>query len=458
MKENFISTLKTDKYMIGDYVPYYDEIIAMVQHSRIVSEENAKRYIEQFKNEYFAAIVDYNLNFAGFIGIKDINYVDMSCNLVFGTILDMSAEDKADIRSTYESWIGHTLKIWNFDGFNLPLYEFESEKIKALDGFNFNKREIVEKIAIYDDDYRKRKSRLCAYVYIQTLCRKDKRCVLKVQVVNSKKRTEILDGINEYIEYLKRFRILYVFVRCSSLDEEVIEVLSSSYSKFVLRAAIPCSELRKGTLCDRLIYENTYSLEKDAYSIDYEPLLRDESILKQKDISDSMIIKLDENYRLISPYSSEFDDEKVLKGYIEAMRDRFYFAEPAGECGYILQKGDNSYGLTKALNDFDYVIVGKENNFVGYIDVKKRDIYGRAIYTSIAIAPKYQNKGIGTVAYSAFLEELFKRGVASVTSFVPANNIPAIKLYEKCAKPVGKVKNNYEELIVYSSVNTALLA
>lgn len=180
----------------------------------------------------------------------------------------------------------------------------------------------------------------------------------------------------------------------------------------------------------------------------------------------SPIIELFDGYRLVSPKvfkEQSIDINKVLSGHIEAMQNRERFTIPLGEDKYILQKGNENYGIFKALANYNYVLLDERNNYCGFIKIIRTNANNKNAEIEIGIDPKLQGKGLGTAVINKFYDELFSIGYASVTSVVFEFNNPSIKLHEKVAELKGIRLESYYingklwDMILYSKINDTVV-
>ena len=119
------------------------------------------------------------------------------------------------------------------------------------------------------------------------------------------------------------------------------------------------------------------------------------------------------------------------------MQNRNNFSIPLGEDKYILQKGNEKYGVYKAMMNYNYIILDKNNNYSGYINILRNNANSKNAEIEIGIVPSLQHKGMGTRVITQFYNELFSVGYASVTSTVFEFNKPSLKLHEKVAELNG---------------------
>lgn len=91
--------------------------------------------------------------------------------------------------------------------------------------------------------------------------------------------------------------------------------------------------------------------------------------------------------------------------------------------------------FSKQKPDFDYYILEKDGNVIGYcglIQYNKKDGYNRTKEISIMIKQGYTNHSIGTKAVKFLLEIAIKRGIKVLFAGICAENNPSIALFKKC--------------------------
>jgi ribosomal protein S18 acetylase RimI-like enzyme len=86
-----------------------------------------------------------------------------------------------------------------------------------------------------------------------------------------------------------------------------------------------------------------------------------------------------------------------------------------------------------------FIFYGSKN--VGYVSYETNK--NEAYLNSIAILPKYQNKGIGTRAVSMINKILNKQGIRDAWLVVHPENLQAVRVYEKNGFKLQKKILNY---------------
>ena len=149
----------------------------------------------------------------------------------------------------------------------------------------------------------------------------------------------------------------------------------------------------------------------------------------------------------------------IIDGHINALKNRYNFSIPLGEDKYIFQKGNGLYGISKDVLNYTYILLDKNNNYSGYINVLRNNANKNNAEIEIGIKPGLQSKGLGKRVLTEFYDQLFSIGYASVTSAVFSFNEPSLKLHEKVAKLDGiRIESYYIngklwDMSFYSKIN-----
>ena len=119
-------------------------------------------------------------------------------------------------------------------------------------------------------------------------------------------------------------------------------------------------------------------------------------------------------------------------------------------------------GLVSSRMDLHFAIADKiDDQYLGTVSLKNIDLDNRNAEFAIAIRKAAQGKGVGHKATILILKKAFNEiGLQRVYLNVFANNVPAIKLYEKCGFIYeGEFRNhilidgNYFDLKWYGILN-----
>lgn len=95
------------------------------------------------------------------------------------------------------------------------------------------------------------------------------------------------------------------------------------------------------------------------------------------------------------------------------------------------------------LSDTLYLVVRDSGKIVGYCGLLQS--FDEADITNVAVAPEYQNRGVGQRMLQELMNRGRARGIGRYTLEVRVSNASAIHLYQKLGfEPVGIRKNFYE--------------
>ncbi len=110
--------------------------------------------------------------------------------------------------------------------------------------------------------------------------------------------------------------------------------------------------------------------------------------------------------------------------------------------------GERGYGMNAFIelinkNNFFYIVQSKEK-IIGYVLAGKIN-KNETKLISIAISPKFQNKGIGSKLIEHLFEEIKENNLNQINLEVRENNKKAIKFYKKMGfKEAGEKIDYYE--------------
>lgn len=250
--------------------------------------------------------------------------------------------------------------------------------------------------------------------------------------------------INRYIEYVHKLNVYNVMFEVNGSNENMIKSMLLSEMKYC--GLIPFGACSENSIESKYMFQHVPDMEQ-RYGIiipDNKSILISLLDTKKKEIEE--YIELQNRFKLISPRilkKEKISVDSVLAGHIKAMQNREKFAIPLGEDKYMLQKGNENYGIFKAFMNYTYIILDEKNNYAGYINILRTNANGKNAEIEIGVNPMIQHKGLGTMVINRFYDELFSVGYASVTSAVFEFNIPSLKLHEKVAKLDGVRLDSY---------------
>lgn len=272
--------------------------------------------------------------------------------------------------------------------------------------------------------------------------------------------SELPSIIDDYINYVHELNVYNVMFAVNGSNKNMIDLIAKTEMEYY--GLIPFGSCSENNIESNFMFQHIPNMKKREDIIIPENKSIPVSLLdtKKKEIEEN--IELQNGFNLISPKVLEKENisvDDVLEGHIKAMQNRNQFTIPLGEDKYMLQKGNENYGLFKTFMNYTYIILDKENNYAGYINILRTNANGKNAEIEIGVNPMIQHKGLGTIVINRFYDELFSVGFASVTSAVFEFNIPSLKLHEKVAKLNGVrldsyyINNSLWNIKYYSKVN-----
>lgn len=447
----FIPKLYTDNFMIGSFDVYLDKSKGLIEKNK-----NLEGLLNKMPTSLRASIVSKEDNsYLGFISVLNMNNENSYTSLVL--VLEKTLEEAKtnEIVDKYKEFLLNDLGIADIKDYLLVNGDVTTEE---------NHDVISVDILLSDDDLRdgideKEKAKLIEEGYnipnLQIPCTimDDNECVgligltnliwsnrrANLQVFVDKEKDEsyirdvIPDVIDEYLNYVHNRNLYNISMSVSGSDTNMMNVILDSNMNFY--ASIPYASNYKGNA------ESNYLFQSYPNMIKENDLYLPENKIVTGEISKDFksVIDLGNGYIAMSPKvfkENNIDLNKIVNSHMNAMQDRDRFTIPLGEDKYIIQEGNGNYGISKAVNNYTYVMLDKDMNYVGYTNILRENALNAEI--EMALRPEYQSKGIGSSMRKKFYEELFRNGYMSVSSAVFDFNNKSNGLNEKFAKFSGK--------------------
>lgn len=447
----FIPKLYTDNFMIGSFDVYLDKSKGLIEKNK-----NLEGLLDKMPTSLRASIVSKEDNsYLGFISVLNMNNENSYTSLVL--VLEKTLEEAKtnEIVDKYKEFLLNDLGIADIKDYLLVNGDVTTEE---------NHDVISVDILLSDDDLRdgideKEKAKLIEEGYnipnLQIPCTimDDNECVgligltnliwsnrrANLQVFVDKEKDEsyirdvIPDVIDEYLNYVHNRNLYNISMSVSGSDTNMMNVILDSNMNFY--ASIPYASNYKGNA------ESNYLFQSYPNMIKENDLYLPENKIVTGEISKDFksVIDLGNGYIAMSPKvfkENNIDLNKIVNSHMNAMQDRDRFTIPLGEDKYIIQEGNGNYGISKAVNNYTYVMLDKDMNYVGYTNILRENALNAEI--EMALRPEYQSKGIGSSMRKKFYEELFRNGYMSVSSAVFDFNDKSNGLNEKFAKFSGK--------------------
>ena len=447
----FIPKLYTDNFMIGSFDVYLDKSKGLIEKNK-----NLEGLLDKMPTALRASIVSKEDNsYLGFISVLNMNNENNYTSLVL--VLENSLEeDKTnEIVNKYKEFLLNDLGITDIKDYllvngkttteenhdvisvdvllsddNLRDGIDEREKAKLIEeGYNIPNLQIP--CTIMDDN------ECVGLIGLTNLIWSNRRANLQVFVDKEKDESYIRDVIpgviDEYLNYVHNRNLYNISMSVSGSDTNMMNAILDSEMNFY--ASIPYASSYIGSVESNYLFQSYPDMKKE------NGLYLPENKIATGEVSKDFksVIDLGNGYIAMSPKVFEennIDLNKIVKSHMNAMQDRDRFTIPLGEDKYIIQEGNGNYGISKAVNNYTYVMLDKDMNYVGYTNILRENALNAEI--EMALRPEYQSRGIGSSMRKKFYEELFRNGYMSVSSAVFDFNNKSNGLNEKFAKFSGK--------------------
>lgn len=485
MNSSYIEKFKTKNFTIGSFDSYQYLSKELMKRNFNLSDEEAEEIMKGMPTNYRASIVDNTGLYRGFIGLFNVDQENEIASLRFELNKTYDGEEKEEILLAYKDWVKNSLNINNFDE---EIYASPEEKEISKNYLEEKSNIIIpskmlvpgvedEILEKYKEEYNipklqipftiKSNDKVLGIVGLSSLIRSNKRANLNI-FLNKDLGEDIVNElsgyiIDDYINYVHNLNVHNVTLSVAGSDKNMLEILKNTNMNYY--GYIPFGAAANNDVESNMMFQHIPYMKRDSGILVPENIKENIELLDTDKNELDKIIDLEDGYRLVSPNAFEEEKikkEKIINGHIEAMKNRDNFTIPLGEDKYILQKGNGNYGLSKAVMNFNYVLLDKDNNYSGYINILRENANNKNAEIEIGIDPKVQNRGLGTKVINAFYDELFSVGYASVTSAVFDFNNPSIKLHDKVAQLNGIRLESYyingklHDMNYYTKVNDML--
>lgn len=460
MHEKFISKLETKQYMIGSFDAYLDMSKSLIKNNSNLSDEEVDSILKSMPTTYRAAITDRDGRYIGYIGLFHLDAQNSISSMRFEVNNNLCQEDKNEIVNEFKKYLFESLNITDIDEF---IYKTkESTEIKKTEIIPKSNIVIPSKMLVpgiseetlkkFSEDYSipklqmpftiKSSDRIIGIVGLSNLIWSNRRANLNVfldkglgSVITSELSGYI---INDYIHYIHEANVYNVTMLVNGSNQNMLDIINNTNMNYY--GQIPFGAINGGNVESNLMFQHIPNMKKANGIIIPNNKSVSLSLLDTEKKEMSKQIELDNGFKLVSPKAfgdMSIDSAKILEDHVKAMQNREGFSIPLGEDKYILQKGNENYGIVKAIMNYSYVILDENNNYSGYANILRNNASGKNAEIEIGIAPKLQHKGLGTMVINRFYDELFSIGYASVTGAVFEFNNSSLKLFEKVAKLNG---------------------
>lgn len=457
MENNFIKKFETNNFMIGSFDTYQDLTKSLIKINSKLSDEEVYEIIKSMPTTYRTSIVDKNENYIGYIGIYNVQAQYESASIRFETNKSLDENEKNEILAEYKTWLSESLNLNNIEEYiycSKEEKQIEKNHIEPKANIIIPSRLLEQGISIETLEYFqtqydipkmqmpfsiKNSDKVIGIIGLTNLIWSNRRANLNIYL-DKALGDELIDDlssviIDEYLNYVHNSNIHNVTLSVSGSDKNMLDIIKNTNMNFY--AQIPFSSINGDNIESKMMFQHIPNIKNNNGILIPDNKIERISLLETEKKELEPIIKINDEYKLVSPKVFEennIDSKKIIDGHINAMQNRQNFSIPLGEDKYILQKGNDNYGISKAVMNYNYVLLNNNNNYSGYINILRNNANNKNAEIEIGIDPKIQGQGIGTQVINKFYEELFSIGYASVTSAVFEFNNPSIKLHEKVAE------------------------
>ena len=466
MKNQYIEKFKMENFSIGSFDAYFDDVVEMISKKSNCSREEALEFLKKIPSTLRAAIVDdTKKELVGYIGLMNIDNVNSKAELVCEIISNVSNEKQEKIKRIFYNWVNQCLNIKNITNEEnlVPNDIKNTAAIKSTiilsqenisDGISEeNLKRVNEwfdsKINLsYPCSVTSKDGLFLGVIGLSNLIWSNRRANLSLYLnPQMTEDMQIVFGskvIDQYLSYVHDLNIHNVATSIDlgeKLKKEMFDLTGMS-----LFAEIPFSSLNKDNnmVESKVLYQHINNLEKTQIGLNKEQISQS-IIMTAKDKMDS-VIEIEDGYKLVSPLTfaeENINREEIVAGHILAMQNREKFSIPLGEDKFILQKGNDKYGVCKFINDFNYIVVDRNGKYAGFVNILRNSLDLKNAEIEIGIAPESQHIGLGKKVIKTFYNELFSIGYASVTSVIFDFNKPSLAFHEKVADYNGVRLESY---------------
>lgn len=466
MNQDFISKLETKHYLIGSFDTYINQSKKLIKENLKTSDKKVEEILKSMPTAYRAAIVDKKGGYIGYIGLFHVDQKNQRSSIRFEVVSDIKTKRIKEILHEFKNYLIQSLNIKDIDEFIYQTNKFvmiDKKEITPTSYITIPNQLLVNGIAEktlekFSKDYSipklqmpftiKSNDRIIGIVGLSNLIWSNKRANLNIFLDKSLGSDIVneLSGylIDDYIHYVHEANIHNITLSVNGSNHDMIDLLNKT--KMSYYGQIPFGAINNEKVESNLMFQHIPNMEKQNGIFLFENPSVSLSLLDTDKKELSSQIHLGNGFRLVSPKLFEsmgIDTQKIINDHIKAMQNREKFTIPLGEDKYFLQKGNEHYGIAKALMNYSYIILGENDNYSGYINILRENACGKNAEIEAGITPSLQHNGLGTMIVNRFYDELFSLGYASVTSAVFAFNTPSLKMCEKISQLRGIRLDSY---------------
>ena len=479
MKENFIRKLVSSNYQIGSFDVYLEEVKELIKTNSNLSDEEVEITLKSIPTTYRASILDNNNEFIGYIGLYNIDFKNDVASIRFEVNKELIKEYSNEIINTYKKYINDSINIHNFQEvicINPINTNINKMKINTIPSIIVTNNLLVSGIKDnvleeYSNLYEIPKlqmpftiinsGKVLGIIGLSNLSWSNRRANLNI-FLDQELGDDIINDlssllIDDYINYVHSSNIHNINLTIPYSNHNILDIIKNTNMNYY--GAIPFGAYYNDMLESNLLFQHIPNMEKEHIIIPENKYIEVSKFeTSKKELSPTIV--LENGVRLISPkLLTDEEISNVLKGHIKAMENRDKYTIPLGEDKSILQVGNGNYGLSKAIANYNYLVLDENKDYLGFINILRTNANNHNAEIEIGISPFSQHRHIGTKVINAFYEELFSIGYASITSSVFEFNNPSLRLHDKVAELNGIRLESYYingklwDMNIYSRVN-----
>ena len=456
----FITKLETKNYKIGSFDVFLDKSKALLE---TYCPDSTDELLKKLPTTLRASIVDKKSNdYVGFISTIDMNNQNGYTSILLETNQELKNEELEEILEEYKNFLFNDLGISQIKVLIVVNGKQIKQEHKDIISKSIQPKSENLKIGIEDQEKSRFKemgynipnlslpctlidsNQTIGIIGLTNLIWSNRRANLQM-FFNKEISDDFIQEfapkvINEYLQYLHDSNLYSVSMSVSGSNKKMLDVITNSNMNYY--ASIPYAASYEDKVETNYLFENYPDMikENEIY-LPENKIIRNEPIIEQRL---SEVINLKNGFFALVPAAFEkrnIDINKVVKGHIEAMQNRNEFSIPVGEDKYMIQEGNGKYGMSKAVQNYSYILFDNNLNYSGYINILRQNAKNAEV--EMGIKPELQNLGLGTALLTGFSEELFDKGYMSVTGSVFDFNTPSKRMCEKIAKFSGKRIGGY---------------
>ena len=453
----FIKKLETENFEIGSFDTYIENSSKLMDDNKDIGFDS-EELLKKLPTTYRASVVSkQDKSYIGFIGVFDVDSRNDATSIIFETNKRLSDEELEEVIGEYKEFLDKTLNIRNIKDLivvngDRSMAEHQELVIKEV---TVNSKHLESGVS--EEDKKKYEemgytipnlqmaytikdgSKTIGIIGLTNLLWSNKRANLQVFFDKEIDDSFIEDFgasvISEYLDLLHENNLYSISSSISGSNKNMLNTMINSGMDFY--AAVPYASKFGDDTETNYLFQHYPDMERKngIYLPENKIITNDNEIIRPL----SGVIDLGNGYIAMSPAMFEannIDINTIVGSHIKAMQNREKFTIPLGEDKYFIQEGNGKYGMSKAVQNFSYIILDENMNYVGYTNILRANAKNAEI--EMALSPEFQSMGIGSSMRRKFYEELFDKGYMSVTSQVFDFNKKSNGLNEKLAKFSGK--------------------